>query len=48
MPFRPNLLLGLCFNSHAPEGARFRVEFNNDILLVSIHTPPRGRDLQPA
>ena len=33
-----------CFNSHAPVGARFEVLDVFFRLLVSIHTPPWGRD----
>ena len=35
-------LLG--FNSHAPVGARYRITNKVQIIIVSIHTPPWGRD----
>ena len=34
------------FNSHAPEGARFCVSHEGQGQRVSIHTPPRGRDIR--
>ena len=38
-PFSPS-----CFNSHAPVGARSFSPHRLHELLVSIHTPPWGRD----
>ena len=38
------LFLWCSFNSHAPVGARFPLSTTSMITLVSIHTPPWGRD----
>ena len=33
-----------CFNSHAPVGARLKSSKSPAVSVVSIHTPPWGRD----
>ena len=44
IPWRPARTPCRCFNSHAPVGARSAFKANIDHVVVSIHTPPWGRD----